>query len=217
MPYPSGHRDKVRDRIVDCARRLFNRKGFEGVTIDAIMASAGLTRGAFYAYFDSKSDLYSEVLGCFFTDPHWAHRWKGVKVDLSSPDAGQQIVRAYLSQQHLDDIENSCPMVALPSDVSRSGVKVKAAFEGVIEAMVRILSGEVRNQRQPERVAMAIASLCVGGMVVARSLNDAGFSARFRDASIEAALLLAGWKPAVNGRSRRAASPNTARIAARSR
>jgi AcrR family transcriptional regulator len=119
MPYPTGHREKIRRQIVDSGRRLFNRNGFENVSIDAIMAHAGLTRGAFYNYFESKSDLYTEVLGCFFTDPNWKNRWKGVKVDLASPDAGPQIIRAYLSRQHLEDVENSCPMVALPCDVAR--------------------------------------------------------------------------------------------------
>jgi AcrR family transcriptional regulator len=119
MPYPTGHLQQIRSRIVEGARRLFNRNGFESVSVDAIMAQAGLTRGAFYAYFESKSGLYAEILGCFFTDPNWRSLWEGVDVDLAFPDAGPQIVRAYLSQQHFDDVENSCPMVALPSDVAR--------------------------------------------------------------------------------------------------
>ena len=71
MPYPAGHRAKVQRRIIDSARRLFNRHGFESVSIEQIMAGAGLTHGGFYTYFRSKSDLYSHVLGCFFTDPEW--------------------------------------------------------------------------------------------------------------------------------------------------
>src|SRR6516165_7042789 len=156
MPYPTGHRDQVRSRIVEGARRLFNRNGFESVSVDSIMAEAGLTRGAFYAYFESKSDLYAEILGCFFTDPNWRSRWEGVDIDLALSDAGPQIVRAYLSQQHFDDVENSCPMVALPSDVARSDLKVKAAFENVFRAMVAVLASEVRTTVQPpENTAMA--------------------------------------------------------------
>src|SRR5215510_5841773 len=177
MPYPTGHREQVRSRIVEGARRLFNRHGFEGVSVDSIMARAGLTRGAFYAYFESKSDLYAEVLGCFFTDPSWKSRWEGIDVDLASPDAGPQIVRAYLSRQHFDDVENSCPMVALPSDIARGDQKVKAAFESVFKAMVAVVSRDIGNTTRPrEDSAMAIASLCIGGMVVARSLNGTGFA-----------------------------------------
>ena len=71
MPYPAGHSTEVRGKIVESARRLFNRRGFDGVSVDQIMSGAGLTRGGFYSYFGSKSDFYAEVLGCFFTDPEW--------------------------------------------------------------------------------------------------------------------------------------------------
>jgi TetR/AcrR family transcriptional regulator, transcriptional repressor for nem operon len=66
MPYPKEHRAKVRDRIVESARRLFNRSGFEAVSVDSIMAEAGLTHGGFYAYFKSKSDLYIRSADLFF-------------------------------------------------------------------------------------------------------------------------------------------------------
>jgi len=139
MPYPAGHRTAVKKLIIDSARRLFNLHGFESVSLQQIMAGAGLTHGGFYSYFRSKSDLYAAVLGCFFTDPEWKSCWEGVHVDLSSTDVGPQVVRAYLSRQHFEDVENSCPMVALPTDVARSGRSAKVAFETVFKAMVSVL------------------------------------------------------------------------------
>ena len=88
MPYPPGHREEVRAKIVQSARKLFNRSGFDNVSVDQIMADAGLTRGGFYTYFESKSDLYAEALACFFTDPGWKSRWEGVEVDLNAADVG---------------------------------------------------------------------------------------------------------------------------------
>jgi TetR/AcrR family transcriptional repressor of nem operon len=197
MPYPPGHREQVRKRIVDSARQLFNRRGFESVSVDAIMAHAGLTRGGFYSYFESKSELYAEVLGCFFTDPDWKSRWEGVHVDLASAQAGPQIVRAYLSRQHFDDVENSCPMIALPSDVARSDETVKAAFETVFKAMVTLLGRDVAaSAHARDDTAMAIAALCIGGMVVARSINDRSLGDRLREAATSVALELGGWAPA---------------------
>src|SRR5579862_4875287 len=96
MSYPAGHRTAVKKKIVDSARRLFNRHGFEKVSLNRIMAGAGLTHGGFYSYFNSKSELYVEVLNCFFTDPDWENCWEGVEVDLASADVGAQVVRAYL-------------------------------------------------------------------------------------------------------------------------
>jgi TetR/AcrR family transcriptional regulator, transcriptional repressor for nem operon len=147
MPYPAGHRDAVKKRIIDSAPKLFNRRGFESVSLQDIMSGGGLTHGALYSYFKSKSDLYSEVLGCFFTDPEWKNCWEGVHIDLSSTDVGPQVVRAYLSRQHYEDVENSCPMVALPTDVARIGKPARAAFETVFKAMVSVLERSLTKKR----------------------------------------------------------------------
>ena len=203
MPYPAGHRDEVRKKIVHSARRLFNRHGFEGVSVDQIMAEAGLTRGGFYSYFDSKSDLYAEALACFFTDPEWNNSWEGVDIDLAAADSAAQIVRAYLSRQHFEDVENSCPMVALPSDVARSGKEAKQAFEKVFQAMVGVLErGMTSDGRRNHDTAQAVAALCVGGMVVARSMNDRRMADKLREASMAVALRLAGWERGTGSKSR---------------
>src|ERR1700721_2527398 len=195
MPYPSDHRAKTKKKIVDSARKLFNRYGFESVSIKQIMAGAGLTHGGFYSYFKSKSDLYSEVLGCFFTDPEWKNCWERVHVDLSSTDVGPQVVRAYLSRQHFEDVENSCPMVALPTDVSRSGETAKQAFETVFSAMVSVLERSLKESPRVRRPrAQAIAALCVGGMVVARALQNRSHAEGLRDACMAGALELGQWE-----------------------
>jgi AcrR family transcriptional regulator len=195
MPYPKGHRAQVRDRIVESARRLFNRRGFEAVSIDSIMEEAGLTRGGFYTYFKSKSDLYIEALGCFFTDPNWKNRWEGVEIDPTSAQVAPQIVRAYLSRQHFDDVDNSCPMVALPNDVARGDEKVRDAFDGVFKGMVTMLRRDVKSAELPtEETALAIAAMCVGGMVVARALSDTRLADRLREAATKASFRLGGWR-----------------------
>jgi TetR/AcrR family transcriptional regulator, transcriptional repressor for nem operon len=195
MPYPAAHRTEVRRKIVDSARRQFNRKGFEGVSIAQVMRGAGLTHGGFYSYFASKSDLYAEVMNCFFTDPEWKACWEGVHVDLSATDVGAQVVDAYLSRQHFEDVENSCPMVALPTDVARSGVKAKAAFESVFRAMVSVLERSLREKCGERRArAQAIAALSIGGMIVARTLADRRHADQLRGACLDMAMRLGGWK-----------------------
>jgi TetR/AcrR family transcriptional repressor of nem operon len=194
MPYPVGHRTEVKRKIVASARRLFNRHGFDNISVDQIMAGAGLTRGGFYSYFESKSDLYAEVLGCFFTDPEWKNCWEGLDVDLASGDVGPQVVRAYLSRQHFEDVENSCPMVALPTDVSRSGESAKRAFETVFQAMVSVLERSAKENGRSRRItAQAMAALCVGGMVVARAMDNREVADDLRDACMAVALELGGW------------------------
>lgn len=206
MSYPRTHRAQVRLKIIASARRLFNRHGFEAVSVQQIMAGAGMTHGGFYTYFSSKSDLYTEVLSCFFTDPNWKNQWPGVEVDMAAPDAGAQIVLAYLSRQHLSDIENSCPMVALPTDVRRSGPAVRTAFETVFSAMVRALQvGMDGTPVANHRKAQAAAALCIGGLVVARALSDSAAADDLREACMSSALELGGWRSRKRTVRRRAA------------
>lgn len=195
MPYPTGHRAEVKSRIIDSARRLFNRRGFEAVSIAEVMQGAGLTHGGFYSYFTSKSDLYAEVMNCFFTDPEWKACWDGVHVDLSGTDIGPQVVNAYLSRQHYEDVENSCPMVALPTDVARSGRAAREAFEKTFRAMVDLLRRSL-DGKGPDSIAraQAIAALSIGGMVVARSLADRAHADRLRSACLVMALQMGGWQ-----------------------
>jgi AcrR family transcriptional regulator len=200
MPYPSDHRSTTRAQIIESARRLFNRNGFDNVSLKQIMAGVGLTHGGFYSYFKGKSDLYSEVLGCFFTDPNWKNRWEGVEVDLASSDAGPQIIRAYLSRQHFNDIENTCPMVALPSDVSRAGKTAKRAFNSVFQAMVAALERSMPKNRSSASKANAIAAICVGGMVVARAIEEGKTADQLRDDCMAVALDIGGWPPAKRGK-----------------
>jgi TetR/AcrR family transcriptional regulator, transcriptional repressor for nem operon len=215
MSYPAGHREEVRKNIVQSARKLFNRYGFENVSLQQIMAGAGLTHGGFYSYFKSKSDLYTEVLGCFLSDPEWKSCWEGVHVDLSSTDVGPQVVRAYLSRQHFEDVENSCPMVALPTDVARSGESAKRAFEKVFRAMVSVLERSMVQNGRPRRgVAQATAALCIGGMVVARTVVDRAVADELREACMTVALGLGGWDEHSKSRNGKSKRPHRSRVAA---
>jgi AcrR family transcriptional regulator len=199
MPYTAAHRTETKKKIIDSARRLFNRHGFECVSITQIMSGAGLTHGGFYSYFKSKSDLYAEVLNCFFTDPEWKNCWEGVHVDLSATDVGAQVVSAYLSRQHFEDVENSCPMVALPTDVARSGVAARRAFETVFRAMVSVLERSLPEKQPSNHTrAQVIAAISIGGMVVARTLVDRAHADELRDSCRAVALQLGGWEKGTN-------------------
>jgi AcrR family transcriptional regulator len=52
----------TRDALVTAARRLFAGQGFAEVPIDAIVAAAGVTRGALYHQFADKTALFDAVM-----------------------------------------------------------------------------------------------------------------------------------------------------------
>src|SRR5258706_15671222 len=49
-------------KLVDAARDVFSQKGFVNATIEDVVGAAGASRGTFYLYFKTKSDLVREML-----------------------------------------------------------------------------------------------------------------------------------------------------------
>jgi TetR/AcrR family transcriptional repressor of nem operon len=193
MPFSSEHRERVREKIVQSARRLFNRHGFNAVSIDDVMAEAGLTRGSFYAYFDSKSALYAESIMAILSEKA-IDNWDGVSIDPRAGDVAAEIIGEYLSVGHFENIDGSCPLIALPNDVSRTEQSVKAAFESVLRALIDIFEqGLQRKGSLARQRALAIASLCVGGMVLARTVEDRALADELRQAAKGVALSLGRW------------------------
>jgi AcrR family transcriptional regulator len=58
----------TRDALVAAARQLFAAHGFADVSTDAIVAAAGVTRGALYHQFADKTALFEEVLATVEAD-----------------------------------------------------------------------------------------------------------------------------------------------------
>ncbi len=48
--------------ILQAARKVFARSGFDGATVDEIAEAAGLAKGTVYLYFPSKREIYLEAL-----------------------------------------------------------------------------------------------------------------------------------------------------------
>jgi len=53
----------TRERIVSSAQRIFARDGFEAAKLEEIASDAGYTRGAFYANYKNKEELFVAVAG----------------------------------------------------------------------------------------------------------------------------------------------------------
>lgn len=53
---------QTRAAILDAAARVFAERGFMGASVEAITEAAGYSRGAFYSNFESKEELFAELL-----------------------------------------------------------------------------------------------------------------------------------------------------------
>ena len=85
-------------------------------------------------------------------------------------------------------------MIGLPNDVSRSDQSVREAQEAALRMMVETFQqGMTPNGQASRQVALALASLCLGGMVLARAIEDHAFADELREATMAVALRLGHW------------------------
>jgi TetR/AcrR family transcriptional regulator, transcriptional repressor for nem operon len=173
MPYTAEHKQRTRERIVESARILFNRRGFEQVSIDDVMKEAGLTRGGFYNHFTSKDELYAAAVESFKTCNPFDRHVAAAKDPPRSPlELARLLIDMYLSDATLADVDHHCPLIALPSDVARSGLRPRASYTMLVDNMRAAFHAALVGDPDAERKALLVVTLCVGGMVIARTTDD---------------------------------------------
>ena len=205
MPYSAQHKHNTHQKILESARRLFNKKGFSDVSIDEIMENAGLTHGGFYRHFSNKDELYAEAVRRFLCDDA-PKPWRPAppRQGAGRKPRGQRVVDAYFSQDHFDDHETCCPLIALPSDVMRGSDTVKGAYREILKKLIDIFFDDLDQPLRRER-ALALATLCIGGVVAAKCVDDPALADDLRRAAHRQALRIGGWMAAASGLERKMA------------
>lgn len=59
---PERRRQQTRDHLLAAAAQVFSERGFHGASLDQVAAVAGFSKGAVYSNFESKEDLFLELL-----------------------------------------------------------------------------------------------------------------------------------------------------------
>ncbi|OIJ10224.1 TetR family transcriptional regulator [Anaerobacillus arseniciselenatis] len=59
--------ENTKEKITEVALQLFEQNGFHAVTVDKIVKTSGVSKGAFYHYFKSKDELLYSVHDYFIT------------------------------------------------------------------------------------------------------------------------------------------------------
>ncbi|MBX7218511.1 MAG: TetR/AcrR family transcriptional regulator [Blastocatellia bacterium] len=187
MRYSSEHKQETRRKILEAAGRLFRERGYNGVGVDAVMAEVGLTAGGFYAHFPSKEALFVEALGATFkqSGTRLADRMK----KQTGLDWLQSLIFGYLSEVHRDLVTEGCPMPALTPDVTRSSAEAKRLYEHVVKEFLGQIEAQMPEGNPPARErAMGVLAQLIGGLMLARALDDLGFSNEVLEAVRNSAL-----------------------------
>lgn len=112
MPRPRFEKasPELKEAILGAARKEFARAGYEGASLNRILEAAGLSKGAFYYYFDDKADL---GIACF-QDLYGPMLDLSMPVDAKDVDDFWEAVRL-MSRRMLDYVESSAERLELVS------------------------------------------------------------------------------------------------------
>ncbi|MBT2301007.1 TetR/AcrR family transcriptional regulator [Variovorax paradoxus] len=173
------------ERIVCVAARAIRRSGYDGTGVADIMKEAGLTHGAFYAHFPSREAMLAEAAGQACAESAAA----AVDTVASAPAerALESMLRAYLSKEHLEQVEMGCPLAALGSETPRQALEVRRATTRHIKAMVDLVARQSPDWGQPGAHEQALATIAtlVGALVLARAVDEPALSDRLREAALK--------------------------------
>jgi TetR/AcrR family transcriptional regulator, transcriptional repressor for nem operon len=173
------------ERIVAVAARAIRRSGYDGTGVADIMKEAGLTHGAFDAHFASREAMLAEAAGQACAESATA----AADVAASAPPGAalQTMLAAYLSKEHLQQLEAGCPLAALGSETSRQVPEVRRVATRHIKATIDLLarqSPDWGQQSAHERALVALSTM-VGALMLARAVDEPALSDGLREAALK--------------------------------
>lgn len=174
-------------RIVEVAAGMFRENGIAATGVADVMKAAGLTHGGFYRHFASKDDLVAAAIShAVSTSLAELEEAEGLEAKRA---ALKHFIDRYLSDEHVGNPRDGCPLAALGPEAPRSSSRISDALdEGSAEA-VRILTAAMDGRRG---AASALMATLLGAVVMARMAGSHQYRKRILLAGRKAALSIAG-------------------------
>lgn len=155
----------TRERLLAAAARIFARDGFEAARLEDIASAAGYTRGAFYANFNDKEELFFALLG------QWVHERMAevnalLQQERRSPEGQLRALRDYYVQSAKDrrlallSLEFTLYAIRHPAAHARLRARSKRLRAGGAALVRRIAESKGRSLRaSAEATATALGAL----------------------------------------------------------
>ena len=143
--------NQSKERLLTAAKELFLARGYAATTVDAICEKAGLTKGSFYYFFDSKEDLGLAVLD-------WSLQ-RSAQMLASGPHVRivDPLEKAFAFLEHLEKCSpklwsGGCLLGVFSQELAETNPRMQKAVAGMFQAV----ADDFAKQLEP------IAAQCAG-------------------------------------------------------
>ena len=179
-----GRTSDARDRILDAAKQLIEQRGYSALGVAEICATAGVPKGSFYYFFESKQALALAVI-----DEHWAAQraqWVAVLSADRDPlhrlrdlfEATEEVQRS--AQRHSGAVVG-CMFGNLALELSNQAPEIRERLQAIFDAQIDLIEavvtqakdrGEAGAAVDSREAARSIVAQIEGRVLLAKLLND---------------------------------------------
>ena len=179
-----GRTSDARNKILNSAATLIEQRGYSALGVAEICATAGVPKGSFYYFFESKQALALAVI-----DEHWAtqrREWEKALGSEHDPlrrlrdlfEATEEVQRAGQQQAGL---VAGCLFGNLALELSNQAEEIRSRLQEIFEAQIDLIERvvvEAKEQGQAgpsvdaREAARSIVAQIEGRVLLAKLLND---------------------------------------------
>ena len=122
--------DKIntKQKVIAAAKNLFSTHGYNGTTIDDIITSAGVTKGAFYHYFKSKQAICTEIIDSIQSE--YQNIFQSLPNDLNPLEKLKAVIRELLELNNSGQWSNCKLIMRLGCEANLLQATVKQKLDG---------------------------------------------------------------------------------------
>ena len=193
-----GRTSNAKEQLLDAALELIWERSYGVVTIDAICEKAGVKKGSFYYFFESKSALAVAAL-----EDDWSNcgkqKWDNLFSASTPPlDRIRNFFEfVYKSQAELLKEHGQvlgCPCFSVGSETSTQDETIRLKVQEILQRQIRYFESAIRDAvadgslpatTEPAARAKCLFALMEGSMGQARIQNDLEFLRILPDSALD--------------------------------
>jgi TetR/AcrR family transcriptional repressor of nem operon len=134
----------TRDRIIETGATIIRRKGFNHTGIQEILTAAGVPKGSFYNYFNSKNDFGLAIVDYFIEHFRQIAGKKLEDTAISPLNRIYQCLTAFMEHFESLNYAGGCPIGNLAQEMGdldpEFRAKLKASIDMMIDAYSQVLA-----------------------------------------------------------------------------
>ncbi|MGO4306776.1 MULTISPECIES: TetR/AcrR family transcriptional regulator [unclassified Cupriavidus] len=149
MPRPAN--PEIRHRLLTDGGRVVHELGFNGSGVQDIVAAAGVPKGSFYSYFDSKEAFAAEVLEAYWESIEQRHGKVMYDARIKPLARIEKLFELLVEDHAAHEFKLGCIIANFSLELSHSSVEVRAALAQILtkwEGMVAACLEEAKTRQE---------------------------------------------------------------------